>query len=123
MSREHERPRWPMRLALSVLLVIEIFFLIKLFGEGVTQNITLIVSSVGIVAFCALTWRGSSWGRWGLAAFLVWRLVEIGIDVSSHLAPGDKRILGTLILVVVYLAVGSVIVSPLGHPVKRPPDN
>jgi len=116
---EHELPRWPIRLALSVLVVIEIFFLIKLFGEGGADNVTLIMSSVGIVVFCVLTWRGSRWSRWLLLAFLVWRLVEIGIDASSHFAPDDRRIVGTLILVVIYLVAGSVIASPLGHRLIR----
>lgn len=119
MPREHELPKWPLRLALSVLLVVEIFFLYLLFGEGGAENVTMIVSSVGIVVLCALTWRGSPWSRWILVAFLVWRLVEIGIDMSQHFAPDDRRIVGTLILIVLYVAAGSVIASPLGHPVMR----
>jgi hypothetical protein len=38
-------------------------------------------------------------------AVLVWRLVEIGLDVIHHLAPGDKRMAGTLMLVGVYLTL------------------
>jgi hypothetical protein len=74
---------------------------------------------VGIVVLCALTWRGSRWSRWTLLAFLVWRLIEIGVDASSHFTPGDRRIAGTLTLVLVYLAAGAVISSPLGNALMR----
>jgi hypothetical protein len=117
MSPDVRVPRWPLRLALSVLLFVEVFFIIKLIGEGVAGNVRLLVSSVGIVLCCLLIWRAVYWTRWLLVALIVWRLVEIGMDIASHFAPDDHRLPGTLILVVFYIAAGSVVASPLGRPV------
>jgi hypothetical protein len=72
-AEEKQDVRWPKRLVLSLLLVIEVVFVVKLSGEGVTENILQIVNSAGILAFCVLTWRGIPWSRWLLIAFLIWR--------------------------------------------------
>ena len=105
----------PLRLVLSVLMVIEVFFVVRLSAEGVSENILQIVNSVGILVFCVLSWRGVPWGRWLVAGFLIWRLVHMGVSVVSHFAPGDHRIVGTLILAGIYVAAGVIIASPLGR--------
>lgn len=111
--------QWPLRSALSLILLIEVIFIVKLSAEGITENILMIVNSIGILAFCLLTWRGIPWSRWLLVVFLVWRLANIGVDVVAHMAPGDDRIVGTLSLVVIYVVTGSLIASPLGRSRRR----
>ena len=113
------QPKWPLRLALSLLLVIEVFFVVRFSAEGVTEHILTIVNSIGIIVFCMLTWREIRWSRWPLIVLLVWRLANIGVHTISHMAPGDHRIVGSLILVAIYVAVGSLIASPLGRSSMR----
>ncbi len=57
-AKEERLPLWPLRLTLTVLLVIEVFFVLRLTAEGVTDNILMIVNSVGLIVFSVLTWRG-----------------------------------------------------------------
>ena len=104
-----------MRLALSLVLVLEIFFVVMLFVEGAAGNIPMLVNSVGLLVFCVLTWRGVLWSRWLLIALLVWRVAHIAAMVSSF-APGDQRTGGSLLLVVLYVVAGLLVASPLGRP-------
>ena len=110
-------PRGPLRFILSALLLVEAFFLFMLFGEGGTE-ITLIVSSIGIVVFSVLTWRGLPRARWILVALLVWRVLEIVIQASRNLSLDDHRLPGTLFLLGFYLIVTTLIASPLGRPTR-----
>jgi hypothetical protein len=114
-AEKKEYPRWPLWLALSLILVVEFFFIVKLIAEGDTSNIPTIVNSVGLIVFCVLTWRRIPWSRWLLIAFLVWRIGNIGIHMASHLAPGDHRLAGSLSLVAFYVIAGLLIASPLGR--------
>jgi hypothetical protein len=107
------------RLTLTVLLVIEIFFVLRLTAEGVTDNILMIVNSVGLIVFCVLTWRGIPWCRWLLIALLLGRVATIGFYVVSQISPSDDRFIGTLIIAVLYVALGLLIASPLGRSSKR----
>jgi len=118
-AEEKRLPRWPLRLAVSVVLLVEIFFVVMLSAEGFTENIPMIMNSVGLIVFCVLTWRGIPWSRWLLIAFLAWRVAKMGVDMVSHIAPGDQRIVGSLLLVALYLAAGSLTVSPLGRSSRR----
>ena len=113
------QPKWPLRIVLSLLLAIEAFIVVRFFAEGVTEHIVMIMTSVGIIVFCLLTWRGIFWSRWLLVVLLGWRIANIGVDAVSHLEPGDHRIVGTLVLVAIYVAAGSLIASPLGRISKR----
>ena len=110
-------PKWPLRLALSLVFVVEIFFTVMFSMEGLADNVLLIANSVGILVFCILIWLGVPWGRWLLIAFLVWRVAGIAVSLSSHF--GDHRTGGSLILMAFYLAVGVVAASPLGRPRMR----
>ncbi len=114
-AEEKRLPKWPLRLALSLLLVLEVFFVVMLFVEGYAGNIPMIVNSVGLIVFCVLTWRRIPWSRWLLIALLMWRVAHIGIARGSHFDPGDHRIGGSLMLVMLYVAVGSLAASPLGR--------
>lgn len=107
-------PKWPLRLVLSLVLALEMFLVVMLSVEGATEHIPMIVNSVGLLVFCVLTWRGIPWSRWLLVAFLVWRVVEIGIDMA-HFDPGDHRIAGSLVLITLYVVAGSLVASPLGR--------
>ena len=118
-SEEKQVPRWPLRLALSVVFVVEVFFVVMLSVEGVTRNNLTIANSVGLLACCVLTWRRIPWSRWLLIALLVWRVAQIGIDMSSHLIPGDHRLGGTLMLITLYVAAGLVVASSLVGSIKR----
>ena len=118
-AEEKRLPKWPLRLALSVVFVVEVIFVVMLSAEGVTGNILMIVNSVGLLVFCVLTWRGIPWSRWLLVAFLVWRVVQIGIDMSSHFGPSDHRLGGSLMLVTLYVVAGSLVASPMGRSRKR----
>lgn len=118
-AEERRLPRWPLRVALSVLLVVEVFFVVMLSAEGVARNIVMIVNSVGILVFCVLTWRGTPWSRRLLLAFLAWRFATLVVDMVSHIAPGDRRITGSLLLVAVYVAAGLLIVARLGRSSRR----
>ena len=118
-TEEKKQVKWPLRLVLLLLLVIEVMFVVKLSGEGVTENILQIVNSAGILVFCVLTWRGIPWSRWLLIAFLVWRIAHAGVAMVSHLAPGDHRIVGTLLLIGIYVVAGLVVASPLGRSSMR----
>ena len=112
---ERRLPKWPLRLALSLVLVLEIFFVVMLFVEGAAGNIPMTVNSVGLIVFCVLTWRGVLWSRWLLIALLAWRVAHIGVAMSSHFAPGDQRFGGSLLLVVLYVVTGLLVASPLGR--------
>ena len=114
-AEEKRLPKWPLRLALSLVLALEVFFVVMLFVEGAAENIPMIVNSVGLLVFCVLTWRGIPWSRWLLGAFLVCRVVHIGVAMSSHFAPGDHRIGGSLLLVGLYVVAGLLVASPLGR--------
>jgi hypothetical protein len=114
-AKEERLPLWPLRLTLTVLLAIELFFILRLTAEGVTDNILMIVNSVGLLVFCVLTWRGIPWSRWLVIALLVWRVAQIGVAMSSQFAPGDHRIGGSLLLVGLYVVAGLLVASPLGR--------
>lgn len=118
-SEARRLPTWPLSLTLAVVSVVEVFFIVMLSGEGVAGNISMLVNSVGIIAFCVLTWRGIPGSRWLLLALLVWRLATMGVDMVSHMAPGDKRIVGSLLLAAIYVAAGALIASPLGRSSRR----
>ena len=113
-AEEKRLPKWPLRLALSPILVLEVFLVVMLFVEGAAGNIPMIVNSVGLLVFCVLTWRGIPWSRWLLIAFLVSRVAHIVAMVSSF-APGDQRTGGSLLLVVLYVVAGLLVASPLGR--------
>jgi hypothetical protein len=117
MSLESEIPKWPLRLTLSVLLLVEVFFLLMLFGEGGTE-ITLILSSIGILVLCVPTWRELPRARWILLAFLIWRILEIVIQASRNLSLSDHRLPGTLMLLAIYVLAAMLIASPLGQPTR-----
>lgn len=106
-------PKWPLRLALSLLIAVEIIFVVMFVAEPGVGNIPIIVNSVGLLVFCVLTWLAIPLSRWFLAALLVWRVVGIGISLASHF--GDHRTDGSLMLIAFYVAVGLVIASPLGR--------
>lgn len=112
-TEERVLPRWPLRLALSLLMMVEIFFIVMLVGQRSVENLLIIVNSVGLFLFCVLTWRAIPWGRWLAVAFLVWRVVGIGVSLSTHF--GDHRTDGSLMLIGFYVAVGLVLASPLGR--------
>ncbi len=114
-AEEKRLPKWPLRLALSLVLVLEVFFVVMLFVEGAARNIPMMVNSVGLIVFCVLTWRGIPWSRWLLIALLVWRVAQIGVAMSLHFAPGDHRIGSSLLLVVLYVVAGLLVASPLGR--------
>ena len=116
---DKRRPKWPLWLALSLLLVVEIFFVVMFCAEGVTENISTIVNSLGLLLFCVLAWRGIPWSRWLLMALLVWRVANIIVDMVSHIAPGDHRLPGSLVLLALYLFIGLIIASPLGRSTMR----
>ncbi len=113
-AEEKRLPKWPLRLVLSLVLALEILLVVMLSVEGVAEHIPMIVNSVGLIVFCVLTWRGIPWSRWLLVAFLVWRLVDTGIDMA-HFDPGDHRIAGALVLITLYVVAGSLVASPLGR--------
>ena len=116
---EKRLPKWPLRLALSLLVAVETFFIVMFSGEGVAENILMIVNSVGILLFCVLTWRGIPWSRWLLIALLLWRAANVSVSMVSHLAPGDHRLTGSLILLSFYVVAGLIISSPLGRSTIR----
>ncbi len=118
-AKEKRLPKWPLRLVLSGLLVVEVFLVLMLSAEGVTDNILMIVNSVGLLVFCVLTWRGIPWSRWLLIALLAWRVATIGVHVVSHISPSDHRFVGTLLIAVFYVALGLLIASPLGRSSMR----
>jgi hypothetical protein len=111
-------PKWPLRLVLSLVLVLDVFLVVMLFVEGAARNIPMMVNSVGLIAFCVLTWRGILWSRWLLVAFLVWRVAHIGVAVASY-APGDHRVADSLVLAAFYVVVGLLVGSPLGRLTRR----
>ena len=108
-------PKWPLRLVLSLVLVLDVFLVVMLFVERAAGNVPMMVNSVGIIAFCVLIWRGVPWSRWLLIAFLVWRVAHIGVAMSLHFGPGDQRFSGSLLLVVLYVVTGLLVASPLGR--------
>ena len=117
MSLDREIPKGPLRFTLSALLLVEAFFLLMVLGEGGTE-ITLIVSSIGILVFSVLTWRELPRARWILVALLVWRILEIVIQASRNLSLDDHRLPGTLVLLGFYVIVTILIASPLGRPTR-----
>ncbi len=114
-TEEKRLPKWPLRLALSLLMVVEVFLVVMFSIEGDVGHIPMIVNSVGLLVFSVLTWRGIPWSRWFLIALLVWRVGEIGVAMVSSFAPGDHRIGGSLLLVALYVAAGLLVASPLGR--------
>ena len=112
-AEEKRLPKWPLRLILSLVLVLEVFLVVMLLVEGSAGNIPMIVNSVGLIVFCVLTWRGIPWSRWLLVAFLLWRVVDIGVALASRF--GDHRTGGSLMLVMLYVGAGSLVASPLGR--------
>ena len=116
---ERRLPKWPLRLALSLVLVLEIFFVVMLFVEGAAGNIPMTVNSVGLIVFCVLTWRGVLWSRWLLIALLACRVAHIGVAVSLYFSPGDPPFGGSLLLAALYVATGLLIASPLGRSSTR----
>jgi hypothetical protein len=117
-AEERRLPKWPLRLALSLVFLLEAFFVVMLSGERDAGNIPMIVNSVGLLLFCALTWRGIPWSRWLLIALLVWRVAQIGVAIASYV-PGDHRLGGSLMLVTFYVIVGLLVGSPLGRLGRR----
>jgi hypothetical protein len=114
-AEERRIGRWPLRLALTLLLALEIFFVVMLTAEGDVGNVPMVLNSVGLLVFCVLTWLGVPWSRWLLVGFLLWRVVRIGIDMSLHFAPGDHRLAGSLMLLLFYVITAAGLVSPLGR--------
>jgi hypothetical protein len=114
-AEERRLRKWPLRLALSFIMVVELLFVVLLTGERDVGNVPMIVNSVGLLVLCVLTWRGIRWSRWLLVALLVWRVVQIGVAAASHFGPGDHRIGGSMMLVMFYVAAGSLVASPLGR--------
>ena len=106
-------PKWPLWVALSLLFVVEVFFLVMFFGEGASGNLPIILNSFGLLVFCVLSWWGIPRSRWLLIGFLVWRVVGIGVSLSSHF--GDHRTSGSLLLIGFYVLIGLVLASPLGR--------
>jgi hypothetical protein len=119
MQKKEERivPKWPLRLVLSLLIVVEILFVVMFVWEGIAQgsaeNMPIILNSIGLLLFCVLTWLAIPWSRWLVVAFLVWRVVGIGISLSEHF--GDHRTDGSVMLIGFYIVVGLALVSPLGR--------
>jgi len=111
---EKRLPKWPLRLALSLVMVLEASIVVGCIAET-TTNIPMLVTSIGLLVFCVLTWRGIPWSRWLLVAFLVGRIAQIGIAMGSSFAPGDHRIVSSLIMAAIYLAAGLLVASPLGR--------
>ena len=107
-------PRWPLRLALSLMLVLEVFFIVMLSVAGVAGSISMLVNSVALTIVGVLTWRGVPLSRWLLLALVAWRVAEIGVAVASY-GPGDHRLGDSLILIAFYVAVGLLVASPLGR--------
>ena len=116
---EKRLPKWPLRVVLSLVLVVEVFIVASALVEGAAGNTSMVVSSVGLIVCCVLTWRGIPWSRWLLVAFLVWRVVHIGVAMSLHFAPGDHRIGGSLLVAALDVVAGSLVASPLGRSTTR----
>ena len=114
-AEERRLPKWPVRLALSFVMVVEALLVVLLTAERDAGNIPMLVNSVGLLVLCVLTWRGIPWSRWFLIALLVWRVGGIGVAMVSSFAPGDHRIGGSLLLVGLYVVAGSLVASPLGR--------
>jgi hypothetical protein len=100
---------------LSLVLVLDAFLVVMLFVEGAVGNIPMMVNSVAIIVFCVLVLRGIPWSRWLLIAFLACRVAHIGVAMSLHFGPGDERLGGSLLLVVLYVVAGLLVASPLGR--------
>jgi hypothetical protein len=111
-------PKWPLRTALSLLLLLEVFFTVMLSVEGVSGNVAMLLNSIALILFSVLTWRGLRWGRWFLLGLVVWRVAEIAVAAASHGA-GDHRLGGSLVLAAFYVVVGLLVTSPLGRHVRR----
>lgn len=114
-AKEERLPQWPLRLVLSVILVVDVLLVVRLSAEGVTDNILMIVNSVGLLVFCVLAWRGIPWSRWILIALLVMRVATIVFFVVSQIPPSDHRFIGTMLIAVFYVVLGLLIASPLGR--------
>ena len=113
-AEEKRVPKWPLWLALSLVIVLDAFLIVMLSVEGYAGNVPMLVNSVGLVVSCVLIWRGVPWSRWLLIALLVWRVAQIGVAIASY-APGDHRLGGSLMLVTLYVLVGLLVASPLGR--------
>jgi hypothetical protein len=111
---EKRLPRWPLWLALSLVVVLDAFLIVMLSVEGYAGNVPMLVNSIGLLVSCVLIWRGIPWSRWLLIALVVWRVAQIGVAIASY-APGDHRLGGSLMLVTLYVLVGLLVASPLGR--------
>ena len=114
-AEEKRLPKWPLRLAISLVLVLDVFLVVMLFVEGAAGNVPMMVNSVGIIVCCVLTWRGIPRSRWFLIAFFLWRVVHIGVAMSLHFGPGDQRFGGSLLLLALYVLTALLVASPLGR--------
>ena len=113
-AEEKRLPRWPLWLALSLVLVLDVFLVVMLSVEGIVGKVPMFVNSVGLLVTCVLTWRGIPWSRWLLIVLLVWRVAHIGVAIASF-GSGDHRLGGSLMLVTFYVLVGLLVASPLGR--------
>ena len=55
---ERRQPRWPLRVALSFVILMDAFLVVMLTAERNVGNIPTLVSSIGLVVFSTLAWRG-----------------------------------------------------------------
>ena len=113
-AEEKRLPRWPLWLALSLVLVLDVFLVVMLSLEGIAGKVPMFVNSVGLLVSCVLTWRGIPWSRWLFIVLLVWRVAHVGVAIASF-GSGDHRPGGSLMLVTFYVLVGLLVASPLGR--------
>ena len=92
-----------------------ILLIVLLTSERDAGNAPMLVNSLGLLVLSVMAWRSVPWSRPLLFAFLVWRVAQIGVSVSSRFGPGDPRIGGTMILVTLYVVAGLLVGSPLGR--------
>jgi len=115
-TEERRLPKWPLRLVLSLVIVLDVFLVVMLAIEGAASNALMLVNSVGLIVSGVLVWRGARWSRWIFAAFVLWRVVHIGVAIVFWMGTGDHRIPSSLILIAFYVVVCLVVASPLGRP-------
>ena len=116
---EKRRVKWPLRVALSLVLAVEALLMVLLIAERDVGNLPTLVNAAGLLVLCVLTWREIPWSRWLLIAFLSWRVVQIVVVVGPSFRLGDVRSMGSLQLLILYVVVGSLVASPLGRPGAR----
>ena len=112
---------WPARSALILLLHIEAFFVVMIFGEAINgnTNIPMLLNSTGLVVFCGLALGKIPWSRWVVPVLLLWRVVTLLVNMILHIGPNDHRFAGSILMLVVYLLIGAVIASPFGRLERR----